>query len=28
VLNCCPKCDALAKTPKARQCRYCFHDWH
>jgi hypothetical protein len=28
LLNCCPKCGALAKTPKARQCRFCRHDWH
>lgn len=27
-LNRCPKCHALAKSPKARQCRRCFHDWH
>ena len=27
-LNRCPKCGALAKTPKARQCRACKHDWH
>jgi hypothetical protein len=28
VLNRCPKCGALAKTPTARQCRFCRHDWH
>ncbi|HEY2461149.1 MAG TPA: hypothetical protein VGI16_10080 [Candidatus Acidoferrum sp.] len=28
ILNNCPKCGALAKTPKARQCRLCHHDWH
>ena len=28
VLNCCPRCGALAKTPKAKQCRSCRHDWH
>jgi hypothetical protein len=27
-LNHCPKCGALAYTPKARQCKKCFHDWH
>jgi hypothetical protein len=27
-LNHCPRCGALAQTPKARQCRFCFHDWH
>lgn len=28
VFNCCPRCGALANTPKARQCRTCRHDWH
>ncbi len=28
ALNYCPQCGALAKTPKARQCRVCRHDWH
>jgi len=27
-LNCCPKCNGIARTPEARQCRYCGHDWH
>jgi hypothetical protein len=27
-LNCCPRCGKLTKTPKARQCRFCRHDWH
>lgn len=27
-LNYCSRCGALAKTPKARQCRFCLHDWH
>jgi hypothetical protein len=26
--NDCPRCGRLAKTPKAKQCRYCHHDWH
>ena len=26
--NFCPRCGALAKTPKARQCHVCYHDWH
>ena len=26
--NCCPVCGALARTPSAKQCRYCGHDWH
>ncbi|KXX69466.1 hypothetical protein [Flammeovirga sp. SJP92] len=25
--NNCPKCDKLARTPKAKQCRHCGHDW-
>jgi hypothetical protein len=28
ALNCCPKCGRLARTPTARQCRFCRHDWH
>lgn len=27
-LNNCPKCNKLARTPYARQCRHCGHDWH
>ncbi|HEV2470770.1 MAG TPA: hypothetical protein VGS78_16385 [Candidatus Sulfotelmatobacter sp.] len=27
-LNRCPKCNELARTPKARQCRACGFDWH
>jgi hypothetical protein len=27
-LNRCPRCGALARTPTARQCRACRHDWH
>jgi len=26
--NNCPKCNKLARTPYARQCRYCGHSWH
>jgi hypothetical protein len=26
--NCCPACWELARTPSAKQCRYCGHDWH
>ena len=26
--NNCPKCNKLARTPYARQCRYCGHGWH
>jgi hypothetical protein len=28
VFNNCPKCGELARTPKARQCRFCGYDWH
>ncbi len=27
-LNICPKCQKLARTPEAKQCRYCYFDWH
>lgn len=27
-INRCPKCNALARTPKAKQCPKCFHSWH
>ena len=27
-LNRCPKCGALARTPRAKQCRACFYSWH
>jgi hypothetical protein len=26
--NYCCRCGALARTPRARQCRFCRHDWH
>ncbi|MCS4224559.1 hypothetical protein [Sphingobacterium sp. BIGb0165] len=26
--NYCPNCGKLARTPTAKQCRFCFHDWH
>lgn len=28
VFNCCPKCYKLTRTPLAKQCPHCFHDWH
>lgn len=28
VINRCPRCGALAKAPKALQCRSCGNDWH
>lgn len=27
ILNNCPKCGRLARTPKARQCRFCGNKW-
>ena len=27
-LNRCSKCDKLARTPWAKQCRHCGYDWH
>ena len=27
-LNLCPVCGKIARTPQARQCRFCRHDWH
>ena len=27
-LNNCPKCNKLARTPYARQCRHCGYNWH
>ncbi len=28
ILNNCPNCEKLARSPYARQCRYCRYDWH
>jgi hypothetical protein len=28
VLNLCPQCQKIARTPLAKQCRFCFHSWH
>lgn len=28
LLNNCPVCNRLARTPQARQCQYCNFDWH
>ena len=28
IINNCPKCQKLARTPKAKQCRHCGHNWH
>ena len=27
-LNLCPACGKIARTPLAKQCRFCLHDWH
>ncbi|MDH6309209.1 ribosomal protein L40E [Dysgonomonas sp. PFB1-18] len=27
-LNYCSKCNGLARTPQAKQCRFCGYDWH
>ncbi|MBB4036873.1 hypothetical protein GGR21_002786 [Dysgonomonas hofstadii] len=26
--NYCPECGKRARTPYAKQCRYCLYDWH
>jgi hypothetical protein len=26
-LNLCPKCNKIARTQEAKQCRFCFHNW-
>lgn len=28
IVNKCPNCQQLARTPFARQCPHCFHSWH
>lgn len=28
ILNTCPRCEKLARTPLAKQCRHCGLDWH
>lgn len=27
-INRCPDCSKIVKTPRARQCLWCNHDWH
>jgi hypothetical protein len=27
-INFCPQCNKLARTPHAKQCRWCGYDWH
>jgi len=24
----CPQCHRVLRTPRAKQCRWCLHDWH
>ena len=28
IVNRCPRCGRVARTPRARQCQWCKHDWH
>jgi hypothetical protein len=28
TLNRCPRCQRVARTPTAKQCRFCLFDWH
>ncbi len=28
TLNLCPECGRIVRTPRARQCMWCHHDWH
>jgi len=28
LINNCPRCGKLCRTPNAKQCRYCAYDWH
>jgi hypothetical protein len=28
VVNRCPRCHRVVRTPMARQCLWCGHDWH
>jgi hypothetical protein len=28
IINRCPKCSKVARTPTAKQCRFCNYDWH
>lgn len=28
TFNNCPRCGGLARTPRAKQCRFCKFDWH
>lgn len=28
IVNRCPKCNKVVRTPRAKQCNWCFHMWH
>jgi hypothetical protein len=28
IINRCPSCDRIVRTPRARQCLWCGYDWH
>ncbi len=28
IINLCPSCGKLARTPNSQQCRHCGYDWH
>lgn len=28
IINRCPECGRIVRTPKAKQCLWCGHDWH
>ncbi|MHC4884953.1 MAG: hypothetical protein ACYTGH_07705 [Planctomycetota bacterium] len=28
VINRCPECDNVVKTPRSKQCLWCNHSWH
>jgi hypothetical protein len=28
IINRCPRCDRVLRTPAAKQCFWCGHDWH
>jgi hypothetical protein len=28
IINRCPQCRRVVRTPRARQCFWCGHDWH
>lgn len=28
IINRCPKCNRVVRTPAAKQCNWCLNDWH